>query len=249
MWHVLTSSKYTWSWKQIPEVEWDTQEETQLPEVTHRLTQICCQIPSLSPAALNYDQQCFQWFTGKLNCFMDTDLSSSAGQSTEATHSIAKWSLSDRFMSNPYCIICHSDGCKKVKKAHYWTIEPISKYEFGGGETVIKTAEAKNKITISFYGSRDRTFVIAKQSSIQVVWKGTQHTQKTIWYSEGVGKKLEMQNIEISCIAAYEQFCCLVDETLVKSKWIVKMTYLLGKYTDSRNPRNLTQTTCLRNGS
>ena len=39
----------------------------------HRLAHICCQIPSLSPS-LSYDQQCYmyQWFTGKLNCFMDT---------------------------------------------------------------------------------------------------------------------------------------------------------------------------------
>ena len=143
-------------------------------------THICCQIPSLSPAGLSYNQQCYQWFTGKLNCFMDTYLSSSVGQSTEATHSVAKWSLSERFMSNPYCIFCHSDGCKKIKIAHYWTIESLSKFEFGGEDTVIKTAESKNKIMISFYGSRDRTFVIGKQSSTKVVWNGTQHIQKKI---------------------------------------------------------------------
>ena len=45
---------------------------------------------------------------------------------------------------HPDCIFCHSDGCKKVEKAHYWTIEPLSNFEFSGGETVIKTAEAKN---------------------------------------------------------------------------------------------------------
>ena len=114
---------------------------------------ICCQIPSLSPG-LSYDQQCYQWFTGKLNCFMNTYLSCSAGQSTEVTHS-----------------------CKKVKKAHYSTIKPLSRLEFGGGEIVIKTAEAKNKIIISFNGSRDRTFLSVKPSSTQVVWKGTQHTK------------------------------------------------------------------------
>ena len=83
----------------------------------------------------------------------------------------------------PDCIFCHSDGCKKVKKAYYWTIKPLSKLEFGGGEIVIKTVEAKNKIIISFYGSRDRTFVIVKPSSNQVVWKVTQHTlnYRAIW--------------------------------------------------------------------
>ena len=57
---------------------------------------------------------------------------------------------------------------------------------------------------ISFYGSRDRTFVIVKPSTTQVVWKGTQETQKRFWYSVDVGKKLEKQIIENSCTAAYE---------------------------------------------
>ena len=143
----------------------------------------------------------------------------------------------------------HSDGCKKGKMAYYWTIKHLSQFEFGGEETVIKTAESKNKIMISFYGSRDRTCVIEKQSSTKVVWNSTQHIQKKIWYSEGVGKKLEKQNLEISITAAYEQLCYLVDEILVKREWIMKTTYLLGKYINSRNPLNLTQTTCLRNGS
>ena len=41
---------------------------------------------------------------------------------------------------------------------------------------VIKTAEAKNNIMISFHGSRDRASVLVKPRSTQVVWKGTQHT-------------------------------------------------------------------------
>ena len=66
----------------------------------------------------------------------------------------------------------------------------------------------------------------------------------TVWMLD---EKLEKQNLENPCTAAYEQLCCLVDETLVKRKWIMEMTYLLEKYTDSRNPLNLAQTTCLRN--
>ena len=83
----------------------------------------------------------------------------------------------------PDCIICHSDGCKTVKKVNYWTKEPLSKFEFGDRETVIKTAEAKNKIMIFFYWSRDRTFMLVKPSSTQVVWKDTQHSQNcgTVW--------------------------------------------------------------------
>ena len=72
------------------------------------------QIPSLSPG-LSYDKQCYQWFSGKLNCFMDTYLFSSAGQDTEATHSVANWPLSNRFMPNPDCMFCHSDVRKSRK--------------------------------------------------------------------------------------------------------------------------------------
>ena len=49
--------------KQIPEVEWDTQ-ETQPLELTHGLCHICCQIPPLSPSLI-FGQQCYQWFTRK----------------------------------------------------------------------------------------------------------------------------------------------------------------------------------------
>ena len=167
-------------------------------------------------------------------------LSISAGQSTEATRSVAKWSLSDRFMSNPYCIFCRSDGCKKAKKAHYWTLEPLSEFEFGGGETVIKIAESKNK---SWFPSMDQGIGhLWLWSKVPPNFSEKVHRtpRKKFWYSEGVGKKLEKQNLEISCTAAYEQLCCLVDGILVKRKWIVKMTCLLGKYTDSRNPLNLT---------
>ena len=51
---------------------------------------------------------------------------------------------------HPDNIFCHSDGCKKVKKAYSWTTEPVSKFEFGGGETVIKTAEAKTRSWFPF---------------------------------------------------------------------------------------------------
>ena len=50
-------------------------------------------------------------------------------------------------------LFCHSDGCNKVKKAHYWTKEPLSKFEFGGWETVIRTAEAKTR---SWFPSMDQ---------------------------------------------------------------------------------------------
>ena len=239
MWYILTSSKYTWSWKQIPEVEWDKQEETQPLELPYRLAHICCQIPSLSPS-LSYDQQCYQWSTGRLNCFMETYpvlLVKALRLCIQLQN--GRW-VTD-LCPTPTAFSVTQMGVRKSRK------HILDKFEFDGGKTVIKTAEAKNKIMISFYGSRDWTFVILKPSTTQVLWTGTQQTHKWFWYSVDVDKKLEKQYLENSCTAVYEQLCCLVDEILVKRKWIMEMTYLLEKYTDSRTPLNLTQITCLRN--
>ena len=78
-------------------------------------------------------------------------------------------------------------------------VEPLYQFEFVGGETGIKTAEAKNKIMVSFHGSRDRTFVLVKPSSIQVVWKGTQWLHNT-------GNYFIIQGLySLSCKTSYRQ--------------------------------------------
>ena len=164
-----------WSRKQIPEVEWDTQEGTQPLELPHRLAHICCQIPSLSPS-LSYDQQCYQWFTGKLNCFMDTYpvlLVKALRLLIQLRN--GHWVTDLCPALTAFSII--QMGVRKSRKHILDNRAPIQIWIWCG-KTVIKTAEAKNKIMISFYGSRDRSFVIVKPSTTQVVWKSTQQTQK-----------------------------------------------------------------------
>ena len=179
MWHVLTSSKCTWSRKQIVEVERDTQERLSHSN-RHRLTHICCQIPSLSPG-LSYDQQCYQWFTGKLNCLMENLPIQFCWWKQWGYSFNCEMAVEWQICVQPRLHFSHPDVCEKVKKAHYWKTEPLCKFEFGGGETVIKTAEAKNKIMIPFHGSRDMTSCEAQLH--QVVWKITQHTQNygAVW--------------------------------------------------------------------
>ena len=114
---------------------------------------------------------------------MITNATSTSAANDSLVNWIVLWTRTHSILLVPDCIFCHSDRCKKVKKAHYWTKVPLSKFEFGGGETVIRTAEAKNNIMIFFYGSKDRTFVLVKTGSTQVVWKGAQQTHNygTVW--------------------------------------------------------------------
>ena len=193
MWHIPTSSKYTWSRKQIPEVEWDTQEETQPLELPHRLAHICCQIPSLSPS-LSYDQQCYQGFTGKLNGFMDTyRVLLVKALKLLIQLRIGRW-VTD-LCPTPTAFSVTQMGVRKSRRHILENRDPIQIWIWWW-RNCNQTAEAKNKIMISFYGLRDRTFVIVKPSTTQVVWKGMQHTQKWFWYNVDVGKKLEKQNLE-----------------------------------------------------
>ena len=85
-------------------------------ESPHRLIHICCQIPSLPPG-LSYNRQRYQWFTGELNCLVDTYPPSSAGQSTGATRSDVKkvfewqWQVSMmlhfHLFNNAGCVLRH----------------------------------------------------------------------------------------------------------------------------------------------
>ena len=68
----------------------------------------------------------------------------SAGNSTDASRSVAERLLSDRFMSKPDFIFWYSEGHKGIEKAQFWTTEFLSKVEFGVEETVIRTAGAEH---------------------------------------------------------------------------------------------------------
>ena len=49
-----------------------------------------------------------------------------------------------KYLFSPERIFCGKDSRKKVKKGRNWTTEPLSKFEFGGGNTIVQTAKAKN---------------------------------------------------------------------------------------------------------
>ena len=158
------------------------------------------------------------------------DPSSSADKSTDASRTSAKRSSRDRFIFNADCIFCHSEGRKKIKKAKSWTTEPLSKFEFGGGETIIETAEAKQDYDLL---RRIKGYdLYACEAQFHPSCRKRYTADPELWRSVDAGKKIEQQNLETSHKAAYEQVCSLIDEMLIEKKGIVKMTYLLEKYTD-----------------
>ena len=142
------------------------------------------------------------------------DPSSFADKSTDASRASAKRSSSDRFIINPDCIFCHSEGRKKIKKAKSWTTKPLSIFKFGGGETIIETVEAKQD-----YDLLRRI----KGYDLYACEAEKRYTaDPELWRSVDVGKKIEQQNLETSHKAAYEQVCSLIDEMLIGKEGIVR---------------------------
>ena len=122
------------------------------------------------------------------------------------------------------------EGRKKIKKAKSWTTEPISKFEFVGGETIIETAEAKHDYDLL---RRIKGYdLYACEAQFHPSCRKRYSTDPELWHSVVAGKKLEQQNLETLHKAAYEQVCSLVHEMLIEKRGIRKMTYLLKKYTD-----------------
>ena len=93
MWHFLCSSKYTY-----PGNGFQKFNEIQRRRLSHWNRHIDSLIFVARPhhchqSLAMINNACYQLFTAKLNYLMDTFRSSSAGQSTEATRSAAKWLL------------------------------------------------------------------------------------------------------------------------------------------------------------
>ena len=117
---------------------------SQPAESLHIFAHICSQIPlSLSPEH-GYHRDCYQRFTGKLDRLIDVNDGSTSDAYVRAdTLRGSKRLSSDKFIFNPNCIFCRSEGRKKIRKATTWTSEALVKFEFGGGSTVLKAEENK----------------------------------------------------------------------------------------------------------
>ena len=85
-----------------------------------------------------YHRQCYQRFTANLSRLKTpeepAESSSSRPKRTPST---------EKYLFSAECVFCSKDARKKVKKRHTWTTEPLSKFEFGGGDTILQAAEAK----------------------------------------------------------------------------------------------------------
>ncbi len=87
--------------------------------------------------------ECYQYFTGNLDRLKRKLDADSPGPSSRPSMRRTSGE-SDRHIFKPDCIFCRKKVLKKIKVGQSWTTEPLSKFEYGGGDRVQCVAKQKN---------------------------------------------------------------------------------------------------------
>ena len=73
----------------------------------------------------------------------------------------------------PECIFCGKDSKRKIKKSSIWTTESLSKFEYGGGATILETAENSSDYIICSEKLKVMIYLLVRLSIIDHVIKNT----------------------------------------------------------------------------
>lgn len=115
---------------------------SQQQDSPYRLEEICSKIPDTFSENHGYHRSCYTRFIGNLQRLTDSD-AEVPSSSMMSTRRSSTFKNKDNILFHPDCIFCRHEGRKKVKVKGLWTSEDTKYFERGGGETIVKYAEAK----------------------------------------------------------------------------------------------------------
>ena len=109
----------------------------------YRMPDVCAQVPDTLSSRHGYHRDCYQRFTMNLNrlCIPENLDQNSISQPGTSRPTRRLSEDKEKFIFKPDCIFCNKSGHKKVKRHGNWTTEMTSRFEFGGGENILKVAE------------------------------------------------------------------------------------------------------------
>ena len=172
----------------------------------------------------------------------------SATRSSQPTYPIlkVKWPLI--FQSNPLVLfheqeylpkkesslsqiassVGKKEGRKKVKIGGQWTTESLSKFEFGGGISVLNAAEQKNDTELL---TRIRGYDLFSCEAQYHISSRKQYVNTSVhWRSSSLEAKTKQSEMEMAHQAAFNGVCVSVDKALIAKQGVCKMTDLLQLY-------------------
>ena len=194
----------------------------------NRMTDICSQVPSTyaTEHMHGYHRQCYQRFTGNL-----TRLKASAVlEEKPSTSRPKRRSSAEKYIFPPECIFCDKGGKRRVKKGSAWTTENLSKFEYGGGATILETAEHCNDFSMLRKIKGYDLFACEAQFHARC---RKEYTRKPTSVSTDFALKSQQTEMEQAHVNAFKEVCVIVDDKLIKDCGIIKLSDLRTTYVKS----------------
>ena len=126
-----------------------------------------------------------------------------------------------RNTSPPECIFCGKDSKRKIKKGSIWTTESLSKFEYGGGATILETAE--NRSDYIFCSEKLKGYDLF---ACEVQYHRSCHKEfirKPTNLSMDFDLKSQQSDMEATHKDAFTEVCAIVDNKLIKEGGIIKL--------------------------
>ena len=122
---------------------------------------------------------------------------------------------------------CGKDSKRKIKKGSIWTTESLSKFEYGGGATILETAENSSDY-----------YLLRKIKGYDLFACETQYhrschkeyIRKPTNLSMDFDLKLQQSDMEAAHKDAFTEVCAIVDNKLIKEGVIIKLSDLREIY-------------------
>jgi hypothetical protein len=109
-----------------------------------------------------------------------------------------------------------------------WTTELLSKFEYGGGDTVLKIAEQKKDFDLL---TRIKGYdLFSCEAQFHKTCRKQYVNVSLHWRSDSVEAKTTQEAMEIAHKKAYERVCTTIEANMIAKQGMVKMTDLLQQY-------------------
>ena len=125
---------------------------------------------------------------------------------------------------------CDKGGKRKVKKGSAWTTKDLSKFEYGGGATILETAGQCNDYSMLRKFKGYDLFACEAQFHARC---RKEYTRKRTRVSTDFELKSQQSEMELAHADAFKEVYVIVDDKLIKDGGIIKLSDLRSTYVKS----------------
>ena len=191
-----------------------------------RMSEICEQIPDALEDGYGYHRDCHRRFTAHVRR-PSADPDSEPGPSRPPR---VPSDESEKHIFKPDCIFCGTAGYKKIKQGGTWTTEPTSRFEFEGGDTILKVAEEKGDFDLL---RRIKGFdLFACEAQYHRSCRKNYTRDPSAWQSTDIAATSHQAKMEAVHANAFSCVCDIVDANILQKMAVMKLDHLRDSYID-----------------